>query len=197
MPARSATLASVVATSAYVLFIGAPLPALRSCLQLGFVLAARLLQRPTRPRGSVGECGLIVLVLSPFALLDAGFQLSFAGVLGILLLRPRLLPWLARLPRLLGESVATSTAATLATAPIAVAHFGQVAPVGVVANILAVPLAGLAVPAVALSLAVSAAAPAAGRFLAGGAGLLLDALDGVARAAAAVADRAGLRARIV
>ena len=187
LPAQGSAIGAAVATGAYVLFLGAPVPALRSGVQLALVLFSRLLQRPADARGLVAACALAVLLLTPMALLDAGFQLSFGGVLGILLLRPRLLPWMAWLrARWLRESVATSVAATLATTPIAVAQFGRVAPIGILANLLAIPIAGLAVPAIAVVMAVAAAAPAFGHFLAGGASLLLGALDAIARAAAAV-----------
>jgi competence protein ComEC len=60
------------------------------------------------------------------------------------------------------------------------------APVGILTNLVAVPLAALAVPAIGITLLAGTAAFALGRFLAGGTGLILDGLDVVARAAAAI-----------
>jgi competence protein ComEC len=91
-----------------------------------------------------------------------------------------------RIPRAPRESVAVSLAATLATAPCTALHFGQIAPVGIVANLAAIPITGIAVPAIALALAVSTVSLPLGRFLAGGADLLLGAIDHTARAAAAL-----------
>lgn len=88
--------------------------------------------------------------------------------------------------RWLADGLATSLAATLTTAPIVAWHFGRVAPVGIAANVVAIPLLGVTVPALALALAAGTIWIPAGRFVAGGAELLLDALDRVATVAAAV-----------
>jgi competence protein ComEC len=71
--------------------------------------------------------------------------------------------------RLFGASVG----ATIATAPITAFAFGSVAPIGVVANLAAVPLAGILVPGVFLSLLL-------GGTLAAGTGLTLAGLEAVA-----------------
>lgn len=181
-------------TVAYVLFLGAPDSAARAALQIVLVLAARVLQRPARPEALMAAAALALLARDPTALVAPGFQLSFAGVAGLLVLRGPLKRSLDRLVgrrggkagRWLADAVATSAAASLATAPVVAWHFGRVAPVGIGANLLAIPLLGAAVPAMALALLLDLAWPGAGRFLAGGAGLLLGALDRTAAIAAAV-----------
>lgn len=176
-----------VAVVAYVLFLGAPYAATRAALLVLLALAARVLQRPADPLALLAAAALVLLAYEPLAVLDAGFQLSFAGAAGILLLRRRFLeafqPYAGKF---LADSVGTSVAATLATAPIAALHFGTVAPIGIVSNIVATPLMALAVPALAVTLAAGALHEGFGAFLAGGAELLLAALDRVAAAAAEV-----------
>lgn len=183
---RTTGAAAAAITVAYVLFLGAPHAAVRAALQVVLLMAAKWLQRPARPAALMAAAALFVTGLHPEAVLDAGAQLSFAGVAGILWLRPRLLPALRRAPAPIGEMLATSIAATLATSPLAAFHFGQVAPIGIVANLVALPLVGLIVPAAALSLLVSAVSIPVATFLAGGTGLLLDALRITAVLAAAV-----------
>jgi competence protein ComEC len=191
---RWAAVVAAAGTLGYVLLLGAPHSALRAALQLILVLTASMLQRPTRPEAMIAAAALVLLARDPAALLSPGFQLSFAGVAGLLALRPPLLGLLggdasgrrlARARRWLADALATSIAATLATAPIVAWHFGQVAPVGIVANLVAIPLLSLALPALALSLLVGTAVPAAGAFLAGPAVLGLELLDRVASLAAA------------
>jgi competence protein ComEC len=185
-PGRTAVLAAAV-TVMYVGFIGAPHAAARAALQVLLVLAARMLQRPALPFALLAAAAIPLLALDPFAVLDAGFQLSFAGTAGLIILRERLLrDWIPPGPVYLRESLAMSCAATLATAPIAALHFGLVAPVGVAANIAAVPLTAATVPALALALIAGALWEPAGSFIAGGATLLLVALESVAAAAADV-----------
>ena len=87
----------------------------------------------------------VTLAIDPAVAADVGWQLSFAAVLGILLLAPplrgRLLGLLGpgRWRRALGEGVAVTVAATLATAPLIAFHFETVSTTTLVANVLALP----------------------------------------------------------
>jgi len=82
--------------------------------------------------------------------------------------------------------LAPAAAATLLTAPITAFAFGTVAPIGVLANIAAIPLAGIAVPGLMLALAVSWIARPLAEVFAAGAGLGLALIDAVAQWAALV-----------
>lgn len=178
---------AVLATAAYMLLLGAPYSAVRATIQISLLLAARVLQRPSRPLGLLAAAALIILVADPVALLDVGFQLSFAALTGIVTLAPRLQTALGRIrPASIRGAVAVCIAASAATTPLAAFHFGRVAPVGVGASLVAVPLVGLVVPAVLLSLLASLPSVAVGHFLASGAAVLLSALRVVATAAAGV-----------
>src|SRR5207245_6157406 len=75
---------------------------------------------------------------------------------------------------------------TLVTAPITALAFGTVAPIGVVANLVAIPLAGVAVPGLVLALVLSWAFAGLAQLLAAGAGLALALLDLIATGAAQV-----------
>jgi competence protein ComEC len=72
---------------------------------------------------------------------DVGWRLSFAAVVAILLLAARVRDGLVRrgLPRGLAEATALTGAATLGTAPLIAAHFGQASLVSLPANVLAAP----------------------------------------------------------
>ncbi len=108
----------------------------------------------------------VTLALNPRVIEDPGWQLSFAAVAGILLLAPALRRRIAGLPRPLAEGAAITLAATLATAPLLAHHFGAFSAVGVVANLVAIPIvapimwAGMS--QVALGVAAAAVPPAAG-----------------------------------
>ena len=96
-----------------------------------------------------------MLAWNPYVLFDAGFQLSFAAVVAIFTLAPRLEQRLEGypLPGWLREAIAISTACGLATAPILWLQFHAI-------PLLAVPANAAAAPAVVplLGLAMSAAA---------------------------------------
>jgi competence protein ComEC len=83
---------------------------------------------------------VVTLAINPRVAGDAGWQLSFAAVAGILLLARPLQSALRGLPRTLAEGVAVTLAATLATAPLIAHDFGSVSLAGVVANVVALPL---------------------------------------------------------
>src|SRR6266568_4958525 len=129
----------------------------------------------------LGFAALGVLVQDPWALQSVGAWLSVAGV-GAVVWAGRAF---ARAPRL-ARLAAPALAATLVTAPISALAFGTVAPIGVLANLIAIPLAGVAVPGLVMALVLSWLASEPAHLIAAGAGLGLALLDLVARGAALV-----------
>ncbi|MGN6202737.1 MAG: ComEC/Rec2 family competence protein [Solirubrobacterales bacterium] len=87
----------------------------------------------------------VTLAIDPSVAADIGWQLSFAAVLGILLLatplRRAIAARLGKGPwrRALAEGLAVTVAATLATAPLIAFHFETVSTTTLVANVLAMP----------------------------------------------------------
>jgi competence protein ComEC len=87
----------------------------------------------------------VTLAIDPGVAVDVGWQLSFAAVLGILLLAtPLRRAIVARLGpgrwrRALAEGVAVTVAATLATAPLIAFHFETLSTTTLAANVLAMP----------------------------------------------------------
>ena len=172
---------------AYVTLLGFPHAATRAATQICLVMAARATQRPADPYSLMAAAALLLLLLDPVAIAEPGFQMSFAGVFGLLAWHRPIGRVLAALPgKPLRDAVAASVAATVATAPIASWTFGQAAPIGLLANLVAIPLAGLAVPALVATLLAGTLWEPAGALLGGGAASLLAMLDAVAGAAASV-----------
>ncbi len=77
--------------------------------------------------------------IDPRAWQDAGWQLSFAAVVGIFAGSKPLRRRLGFLPDTLAEGTALTVAATLATAPLMSFHFGQVSLASLPANVAALP----------------------------------------------------------
>jgi competence protein ComEC len=176
---------TIVLITLYLAVIGAPPSAMRSGIMLALALIATVLQRPSATLPIVAAAALAILAVQPMAALDVGFQLSFAGVLGIILLRGAMLE---RVPkalrthpaaRWLTESAVVSIAAFVTTAPIVAHHFGQVAPVSIIANLPAIPLTSLALVGIGAAAATEPVAPPLAHLLADGAGLALDLLNAV------------------
>jgi len=129
-PAR---VAAVAATAAYVLMTGAGPSIVRAGVAGMLVVAAWLASRPVRRWHLLSLGAVAVLASNPLELYDPGFQLSFAAVVAIYVVAPRL-------RTALGQAVAISVACTLVTTPIAWWHFGRLAPLAVPANLLALPV---------------------------------------------------------
>lgn len=140
----------------YVASLGFPAPATRAAAFLSILGLTRVRQRHPPPGAVLAVALLVVLAIDPGAATSVGAWLSAAAVWGT-----RAGVEAAGKFRLFGASVG----ATLATAPITAFAFGTVAPIGVLANLAAVPLAGIAVPGLFVSLL-------AGGFVAGGTGLV-------------------------
>ncbi len=147
--------AALVAGAVYLVISGSEVPAQRSFVMTATVLVAVLLDRPALTMRSIALAALIVLVLAPESLIQAGFQMSFAATVAMVAvyeaLRSR--PWWQvtqtapswRFAKpVLGVAV-TSLIAGAATAPFSAFHFNALAQYGLIANLLAVPAMGAAV----------------------------------------------------
>lgn len=115
---------------------------LRASAMAALAVSASLAGRPART-GRVLMLSVAGLVLvDPLLVHSVGFQLSVAASAGITLLSRRVA---ARIPgpTLLAEAVGVTVAAQLGVAPVLVPRFGGLPVVSLVANVLAVPVAGL------------------------------------------------------
>ncbi len=117
----------------YVLVAGAGPSIVRAGVAGLLVAAAWLVSRPTVRWHLLLVGAAVVLAFNPLELFDPGFQLSFAAVIAIYEVAPRL-------PERWGSAVTVSIACTLVTTPIAWWHFGRLAPLSVPANLLALPV---------------------------------------------------------
>lgn len=156
----------------YVAMLGFPAPAARAGAMLLLARLAERRQRVVSPRGLIAVAALLVLLVDPWAVRSVGAWLSVAAVAAVI--------WGARAvahDRLWLKLLVPATAATLATAPITAYAFGTVAPIGIALNIVAIPVAAVAVPGLMLALLASVIVPPFGALFAGGAGLGLAFLD--------------------
>src|SRR5688572_7752800 len=185
---RRAELVATLTISAFVLFVGAPSPAVRSAAMYAAVVASRRFQRPTSPWALLA-LGAALPLLQPRVVNEIGYHLSVAGMAGLIASGKlsRRLP-LDRLPewgrRLARETIATMVASAV-TAPIVAWHFGRVSLAAPITNLAAAPLFGLAQPVLFLSLALAPLRPVAS-LLAEGTQVLLAGIEKVGAWGAAI-----------
>ncbi|MBA7641181.1 ComE operon protein 3 [subsurface metagenome] len=117
-----------------------------------FVVAARLMGRPTFAPAGLFTAALVMTLINPNILWDVGFQLSFAATLGLMLyvgpmsdwtsarLRPKIGSNNARkVTRMFSEILFATMAAILLTLPIILYHFEQLSIVSPLANLFVLP----------------------------------------------------------
>lgn len=137
----------------YTLLAGSPVPAQRSFLMTGLVLAAVLLDRVALSMRLVAWAALVILLWQPDEMIGPSFQMSFAAVVAMIAvyedLTPRQTAWKAAHPGFLPAAglyvfgvVATTLIAGVATAIYGIYHFNRFAVWSVAANMIAVPLTG-------------------------------------------------------
>ncbi|HVS42689.1 MAG TPA: ComEC/Rec2 family competence protein [Candidatus Dormibacteraeota bacterium] len=173
------------AVAAYVAIAGGGAAAARSALMAGVSLLTRGSGRRVEPLALLAATAAVLLAVEPRLHADAGFQLSFLGTLGILLLAG---PIAARVPgpRLLAEPFAVTLAAQVATVPVMASTFGVLSLVGPLANALVIPIVPAMVVLGWAGASLAAIAPALGWPLLAGGGLLTAATILLSRALAAV-----------
>jgi competence protein ComEC len=180
---------AIAATVLYVLVVGPGASVVRAGITGVVVAVAWLANRPVARWHVLAVAASGCLWLDPWAVLEPGFELSFAAVVAIFVAAPRVRRWLegTPCPARLREPLAVSTACTLATAPIAWLQFDRVALAGSLpANLAALPaVAPLLWLGIAATL-VHPIAPAAAVPLALAASALGEYLVVVARAGASI-----------
>ncbi|WP_187971756.1 ComEC/Rec2 family competence protein [Aquibium microcysteis] len=162
---KYAAVAALLAASYYLVICGAAVAAQRSFIMIAVMLVALLFDRAALTMRNLAISALIVVAVAPHEVVGPSFQMSFAATGALIAAyaawserRLRHPPGGGRnhdraLPRaLLGKGLAyaggiaaTSLIAGTATALYGVWHFHRASPLGLVANLLAMPVVSLVV----------------------------------------------------
>jgi competence protein ComEC len=149
-----AALAALGAATFYLLLSGAEVATQRSYIMVAIVLLGVMVDRPALTLRTLTAAALGVVLLAPEAVAHPSFQMSFAATLALVAGYERGLPWLmAGADTPLGARMALwgvreivalligSMVAGFATTIFAAYHFHRLAPFGVIANLLVMPVA--------------------------------------------------------
>ena len=160
-----AACAALVAATLYLSISGGGVSARRAYIMIAIMLLAVLADRRALTMRNVAIAAFAVLLLSPHAILSPGFQMSFAAVAALIAMfeiarerralnaktsNDRMPHWLRAIGRNMAGLAATSIIAGLATGIFAAYHFYRVAPLGLPANLLAMPVVSFVVMPMAL-----------------------------------------------
>ena len=160
---------ALIATGIYLCLAGFPVSAVRAYIMISFMLSAVLVDREAFTVRSLAIAAFAILLVQPSNIMEAGFQLSFAATLALVVCyrwfsrknsknqgfvsSAKDFKTLYKMKKYFLGIVISSLIASLATLPFVAYHFQQIAPYGIIANLFAVPILGLIVmPAVILTL---------------------------------------------
>lgn len=145
---RRAWIPGAVTIGVYLVAAGFSPSVLRAGLMAGIYLCGGIAGRPQSGLPALGGAFIVMTLVKPANTLDAGFQLSMAATAGLLTIAPwfdhLFERWVgatgAPLPRWTTQVAALSTAASISTAPIMWATFGELSLVSPVANLVVEPV---------------------------------------------------------
>jgi competence protein ComEC len=160
LPRAWAHVSALAAIGAYVLAVGPQPSVIRAAVSGAATSIAWLMARERDPWHVLLLAAVVLLAWNPYALLDAGFQLSFAAVTAIFLAAGPLLRELEGYPvhAKIAAAVALSAACSIVTAPILWLQFDAVPLLAIPANALVEPVVG---PLLGLAFATAALDPVA------------------------------------
>ncbi len=147
LPPRIRFYPAVGAIVLFTLFVGAGAAVVRAAIMGILGLLALQMNRIGTARLSLLWAAFFMVVWNPKILwYDAGFQLSFLAVIGLMELSPLLGPLFRRVPETFAirESLQMTVAAQIAAVPLVAMLFGRVSLIAPVANLLVAPLIPLA-----------------------------------------------------
>ena len=149
---KIAAVGGILAAAGYLLLAGGlgNVPALRSTIMLALIFGAVLAGRRALTMRNVAIAALAIIVLDPASVFRASFQLSFTAVVALIGIyemprSPRTgdRSWGERLWATIWMTALTSFIAGTATLLFSAYHFQQTAPLGVLGNVLVLPVVSI------------------------------------------------------
>ncbi|MBO4480012.1 MAG: ComEC family competence protein [Alphaproteobacteria bacterium] len=126
----------------YVLLSGCGVATLRAFLMATLIMLAFILRRNIISLRIASIAFIILIMINPHFVMQAGFQLSFAAIFGILWLWTVVNPTLPnnKFLKYIYGAFLTALIATLFTCPFAIMHFGTLSLYGILGNLIFLPV---------------------------------------------------------
>lgn len=161
---------ALICAASYLVLSGGSVATIRAFLMMAIFLIAIILGRPALTLHNLALALIAVILFQPYSLVEAGMQMSFAATAALIASYDRIrvmriayrvkqedratqyhasgLHWVALIRtavRWIGGIGATSLIAGVAVLPFSIAHFQQMAPLGLIANLMVMPIISLIV----------------------------------------------------
>lgn len=133
IPRKFSALFAILGVLIYVSIVGWRPPAFRSAVMFIVFAMGWIIDRPSDTINSLALAAIIILLIIPQALFQAGFQLSFIIVLGLLVAVPFIKGTYIK------KALWGSTVAWFCSLPLVAYYFKVISPVSILANLIIVP----------------------------------------------------------
>ncbi|MDR2732800.1 MAG: DNA internalization-related competence protein ComEC/Rec2 [Fibromonadaceae bacterium] len=158
LPRKVSQILAIILMCIYAPITGGSSAVWRAVLMFCVLECSNLFQKISSSINALGVALIFILLFDPGQAFHAGFQLSAAATLGILLGQRVKFPKLrGKIGKILNsfiiESSFVTLCATLSTLPLLIFHFQSFSPISWLGNLVVVPLVGLGMQAGVLSLA--------------------------------------------
>lgn len=138
----------------YLQIANAPISAVRAFIAISFIMTAILFDRKTSANRIIFFAAIIIVLINPYSILQIGYQLSFAAIIGIASAREI---WsekmssyfyskkgvMSSILSYITQAFLYSFAAQIATSPFLIYHFGNYPVLGILSNIAGIPLVSI------------------------------------------------------
>lgn len=125
----------------YLVFAGFSPSAVRAVTMISIVLIGNIFYYESDYINNIAIAAIFILLLQPLYLWDIGFQLSFILVIGIILSLDILKN--CNLPKYIKNTLGISLMTSTVSFPIAAYHFHFISIIGILVNIIVLPLTGI------------------------------------------------------
>ena len=138
------SLSTITLIWGYAFITGLSPSVMRSALMLTFWAMSNLLERHSSRWNPLLAAAFIILIVNPLALWSVSFQLSFAAVIGIMLVgsnMQRIVVLYGKVWQYICGLLIVSLAAQIGTMPLTLHYFGQTSNYFALTNLLVIPMA--------------------------------------------------------
>lgn len=138
------TIILVLLLFSYAALTGLSASVFRAATMFSFVAIGSALNRNTNIFNTLAASAFCLILYEPMIIMQVGFQLSYAAVIGIVLIQPRLFKLYTFKNRLLDWAwsiTCVSVAAQIATFPLGLLYFHQFPNLFLISNLLVIPAA--------------------------------------------------------
>ncbi len=131
----------------YLFLSGVDVATVRAFLMTTFVFAAFICGRSAISLRNAAIAFCVIFFINPHYIMQAGFQLSFAAIFGLIWLWSEVSPKMPtrKIFKIIYATILTSVVASVFTTPFVIAHFGALPIYSLIGNLVLIPIFSIAI----------------------------------------------------